>query len=273
MARETRLQFGSAPRALDGVEVPAGCQRLSGREFLLRGGRFTLHYRQGEGITAHLEDERERGQMDLMLAGSVRSAVACINGLYPFHASAVAVKGRVIAFAGPSGCGKSTLAAALNRRSVPLFCDDTLVMDLDAAPPVCLPGHKRLKLWPDAADLAGAALMDLVSDTYRKYYCTAKGGDVSEVLPLGAIVRLAEGPAPALERLHGGKRIAAIADDHYTADLHQAALNYPVAERLRWLGRIAGRVPVFRFSRPLPREHFEESTDFIHGQLEGIAEP
>ena len=59
--------------------------------------------------------------------------------------------GEVFAFAGPSGSGKSTLIAALGQLGLPMFCDDTLVLDLGEPDIViCLPGHKRLKLTPEA---------------------------------------------------------------------------------------------------------------------------
>lgn len=272
MALETRVEEGKVPETLeDGVEVPAGQYRLVGHEFLVRGGNFAVHYRKGGGVRFALDDASACPDMELVLAGSVRSAVAAINGLFPLHASAVAVEGMAIAFVGPAGSGKSTLVAALNARSVPLYCDDTLLLDPAASPPLCLPGHKRLKLWSDSVDLAEARALDLVSPTYRKYYCSVGGGDIAHTLPLGAIVDLAQGDGMAFEPLRGGARIAALAHDHYTLDLHQAALGYGPQGRLDWLARIAGAVPVYRFTRPFNREKFAAATGFMMQQLEGLA--
>lgn len=271
IARETQLHRGSVSRVLDGEAVPPGHHRLSGCEFMLCAERFALHYRKGEGVTVDLAEPEARGQMELMLAGSMRAAIACLNGLFPLHASAMAVNGRVIAFSGPSGSGKSTLAAALNRRGFALYCDDTLVLDPNPSPPVCLPGHKRLKLWPDAVELTGCDPLDLVSEHYRKYYCTPGGCDVTEPLPLGALVRIEQGQELALVLLRGGQRIAAIADDHYTVALHQAAQGYGAQGRLALLSRLAASVPVYRFTRPFSRSAFERSTEFLIDQLDRLA--
>jgi hypothetical protein len=270
MEQESRPREGRVPRTLaDGVEVP-GEYRLVGCEFLSRGRDFAIHYRRGEGVRYELVAKDAGQDMELVLAGSVRSAIAAINGLFPLHASAVVVAGRVFAFCGPAGAGKSTLVAALNARSVPLYCDDTLLLDPACIPPLCLPGHKRLKLWPDAADLAGARTLDLVSPTYRKFYCSAGGGDVAEPLPLGGIISLEQGDDIALAPLKGGARIAALAHDHYTLHLHQLAQGYEPQDRLSWLARIGSAVPVHRFTRPFDAGQFAAWTDFLMQQLEGL---
>lgn len=272
MALETRVEEGDVPETLeDGVSVPSGQHRLAGSEFLVRAERFAIHYRKGAGIRFALHDESAFPDMELVLAGSVRSAVAAINGLFPLHASGVAIGGQVIAFAGPAGSGKSTLVAALNARSLPLYCDDTLLLDPRCSPPLCLPGHKRLKLWPDSIDLAEARALELVSPAYPKYYCSVGGGDIADALPLGAIVGLAQGDGMAFEPLRGGARIAALAHDHYTLDLHQAAQGYGPQGRLGWLARIAGAVSVYRFTRPFTRDNFAAGTGFMMQQLEGLA--
>ena len=274
MALESRAAEGEVPATLaDGVAVPPGQYRLAGDEFLVRGRQFAIHYRLGMGVCFALEAATARPELELTLAGSVRAAVAAINGLFPLHASAVACGRGVVAFVGPAGHGKSTLVAALNARSVPLYCDDTLLLDPAVAPPLCLPGHKRLKLWPDAVELAQARALDLVSPAYGKYYCSVSGGDIAEALPLASIVRLEQGGELAFDPLHGGARIAALADEHYTLHLHQLAQGYAPQARLGWLGRIGGAVPVYRFTRPFTRESFAASADFMMQHLEGLGTP
>jgi hypothetical protein len=271
MERESRTQEGKVPLTLaDGIEVPPGQYRLANAEFLSRGRDFAIHYKRGEGVRFELDGQEARPDMELVLAGTVRSAIAAINGLFPLHASAVAIGGKVFAFCGPTGSGKSTLVAALNGRSVPLFCDDTLLLDTACSPPQCLPGHKRLKLWPDAVGLAGASPLDLVSPSYRKYYCSAGGGDVAEALPLGGIISLGRGDELAFAPLQGGARIAALADDHYTLHLHRLARGHGAQDHLASLARIAASVPVHRFTRPFAARHFAAATDFIMQQLEGL---
>lgn len=163
MARETRVRHGAVADSIGGVTVAPGRNLLLGDEFLLRENGLACHYRKGEGITVQLDDPDRAGALDLFLAGSVYSAVAAINGFLPLHASAVLIDGRAVAFTGAPGAGKSTTAAALQARGFAIVADDTVVLDLSGARPMCLPGHKRLKLWPDSLALTGMAPRELVS--------------------------------------------------------------------------------------------------------------
>ena len=203
MRQETRLRYGDVPGSICGVPVGTDQQRITNQEYLLRDQRFAIHYRRGEGITAQLSVPEAQNELDLYLAGSTRAAIACINGLYPLHASGVIAGDRVYAFTGPSGAGKSTLAAGLGPRGFALMCDDTLVLDMGMNPPRALPGHKRLKLWPDAVELSGVEPMELVSEAYPKYFAHASGSDISDMRPLAAIIALAVGDELRFERLQG----------------------------------------------------------------------
>ena len=131
MERETRVLYGPVDLELFGYALEPGHSHLE-------AGRFVLHtpaglrysYCQGEGITICRDSSADLSEEQLWLNGSVYSAIASINGLLPVHASAVAHGGQVFAFTGPSGGGKSTLIAALGQIGLPMFCDDTLVLDL-----------------------------------------------------------------------------------------------------------------------------------------------
>ncbi|MDP3907597.1 hypothetical protein [Novosphingobium sp.] len=192
--------------------------------------------------------------------GSVYAAIACINGLYPIHASAVAVGGQVFAFTGPSGAGKSTLVAELSRRGLPLFCDDTLVLDLSQPDRiVCLPGHKRLKLWPDALAMTGAKAQDQVMASLPKFYAEPVGEVVTNALPLAELCFLEHGSPPRIEPLSGGEKLVRLQDDHYTTEMYLAASRPDRLDRFRQLAQLARTLRLIRFVRPRDRERF--STD------------
>ena len=67
-----------------------------------------------------------------------------------FHASAVEVSGRAIAFIGPSGSGKSTLAAQLQNMGHPVLSDDCVQLRRKASSITVLPAYPGIRLWPDA---------------------------------------------------------------------------------------------------------------------------
>ncbi len=271
MRQETRLRYGDVPGSICGVPVGTDQQRITNQEYLLRDQRFAIHYRRGEGITAQLSVPEAQNELDLYLAGSTRAAIACINGLYPLHASGVIAGDRVYAFTGPSGAGKSTLAAGLGPRGFALMCDDTLVLDMGMNPPRALPGHKRLKLWPDAVELSGVEPMELVSEAYPKYFAHASGSDISDMRPLAAIIALAVGDELRFERLQGSACFTALDAAHYTAQLYSDARGEGEAGLFAWRAALARSVPFYRFTRPLERETFASMLDFIAEKLDMLS--
>lgn len=72
------------------------------------------------------------------------------QGRLVFHASAVDLDGRAVAFVGRSGFGKSTLAASFASAGRRLLCDDGLLLAESGGTYRVVPGHSSLRLWPDS---------------------------------------------------------------------------------------------------------------------------
>ncbi len=274
LARENQLREGTAPRELGGVTVEPGRHWLHEDCFLLHtssGLRF--FYRKGEGVII----ERPAGPSDpaeeyLWCNGSIYAAIACINGLYPIHASAVACNGQVFAFTGPSGAGKSTLVAQLTRHALPMFCDDTLVLDLSQPGQVlCLPGHKRLKLWPDAVELTGARPAEQVMASVPKFYSEPAGGTVVDVLPLAELCFLEDGDHARIEPLHGGEKMVRLQDDHYTTDMIMAASRPDRIARFAQLANLARTIRLTRFVRPRDASRFAVDAGLVERHVKAMA--
>ena len=260
LERETRVSYGPVPTYLfDGPLGEMSWQMHQG-SFLLRAeGDHYFFYRPGEGVTVHRGADADTSEESLWLNGSVYAAVASMNGLLPIHASAVAHDGAVFAFTGPAGAGKSTLAAALGRHRLPLFCDDTLVLDLaDPDLVMCLPGHKRLKLRPDAFELTGAGREEKVSRTYDKYYAAPPGGNVTTPLPMSELIFLETGLDLAIAAMSGSRRFERTEDDHQTSWLFAAARNLDRTEQFSHRARLARQIRMAEFERPLDTGRFEE---------------
>ncbi len=254
LARETALREGPVPHELDGLEVPLDgwCMSGDGESFVFRAATgLGYHYVKGHGVTAERPAGWDPDEDSLIRNGSVYAAIACINGLYPIHASAVAWQGHVHAFTGPSGAGKSTLTAQLTRHGLPLFCDDTLLLDLTRPEaPVCLPGHKRLKLWPDALELTGASATGQIARRFEKFYAEPAGGSIKDVLPLASLTFLEVGEPARIEPLRGAEKLLRLQDDHYTTDLFLAASRADRAARFAQLAALARGLTISRFVRP-----------------------
>ncbi len=273
LRRESRTRAGSVPRALDGQAVAPGQAWLAGDAFLLRTrSGYGYHYAKGEGVTVEREPWADPLEQALWLAGSVYSAIAAIHGLLPVHASAVAWQGRVHAFTGASGAGKSTLTAALGAHGLPLFCDDTLVLDIsDPATIICLPGHKRLKLTGEAVRLTGAVVEGHVGSMTGKFYCTPPGGTFGEALPLANLAFIEDGGPVSFAPIAGAERLARLNDDHFTAINFAVARGLDLAGRFALLARLAPAIAMTRLTRPRDPARFDATATAVAAQVKGGA--
>lgn len=179
-------------------------------------------------------------------------------------------EGAVYAFTGASGAGKSTLAAALAAQGLPLFCDDTMVLDLsDPDSIVCLPGHKRLKLTPEALELTGAAGEEQVAQTIGKFYSRPAALYQGEPLPLRQLVFLEEGEEAAITGIAGAERLTRLADDHYTARHFSAARQFDHRAWFAHASRLARQIGMSRFVRPRDPARFAAGVDLAHRWIVG----
>jgi len=260
LERETRVSYGPVSDRLFAEPLEQMSWQMERGEFLLRAeGDHYFSYRPGEGVTVHRGAGVDPSEESLWLNGTVYAAIASMNGLLPIHASAVAFEGSVFAFTGPAGAGKSTLVASLGKHGLPMFCDDTLVLDLSCPDRImCLPGHKRLKLRLDAFELTRATREEQVSRTYDKYYAAPAAGTVGQALPIAELIFLEEGPNPEMARISGSERFARMQDDHQTFRLFEAARRYDRAEQFAHRARLARQIEMALFERPCDTARFDE---------------
>ena len=265
LRHERRVRPGPVPDRLDREPFPTGWA-INPDTFLLRHEQFAAIYRKGEGITLD-SGSAGPGMIDLWLNGTIYAAIACLNGLFPIHASAVAVDDKLYAFTAPSGGGKSTMVTALGQLGLPLFCDDTLVLDLRGDGLLALPGHKRVKLWPESLELLGIEGTELVSDDYRKFFISTSSGDIAEPRELSGLIHLEWGDEIAWRPLSASERFLAFEDDHYTRELFDAVSAHGRVDRFRFTARIVRDLPMFRFTRPKAAAAFDEATRHVCDRL------
>ena len=272
MERETRVRYGPVDLDRFGFRLAPGQSHLQADSFLFNATEgLSYFYRRGDGTTICRQPDADASDEQLWLNGSVYSAIACLNGLVPIHASAVAYGERVFAFTGPSGSGKSTLIAALGQLGLPMFCDDTLVLDLgDPEEVICLPGHKRLKLTSDALELTDTKPAEKVAADIDKYYADPPAGDVTTPMPLAELIFLDQGSATAIERLTGAERFARTEDDHYTAHLFAIARKFDRAGQFAHRARLARQIEMLRFVRPWERQSIHESAALMARHIANV---
>lgn len=263
LARETAWRHGQVPAQLDGIDVPPGHWLIARGCYLQRSeSGYGYFYAPGQGILVERPEAADPDEEALWLHGSVYTAVASLNGFLPMHASAVAHEGRVFAFTGPSGAGKSTLAAGLGRHGFPLFCDDTLLIDLHStAGLLAMPGHKRLKLLPDAIALAGADIEQPVGADTGKYYAHPVAGVVGVPLTLHGLIFIEPGLTVQWEEIIGAERFVRLEADHYTQDIYQRAAQPGRQEQFALRARLAAALAMAQLTRPVSADGFAESLD------------
>ena len=275
LRHETISHYGPVPDHLGDHPVASGYRVFDGGAFLMRTvSGFGFFYRPGRGITIERPDRADPDEEFLWLRGSVHTAVASLHGLYPVHASAAVHAGRVHAFTGPSGAGKSTLISALGQRGLPMFWDDTMLLDLaDPDRITALPGHKRLKLTDHALGLTGQTGQQPVGAATGKSYVAPAGGDWPDPLPLAQLVFLNAGPALSWNELAGAQRLALLDDDHDVQRLYLEAQRPTRSALFALRARLARQIGMARLTRPIDAARFSASAELAHRRIAAWEDP
>lgn len=265
MRREMQVvRRETAPDRQD-CAVEKGSYSIDRENFFLHADcGLKISYRKGSGVSIQYGENTTALDERLFIDGTTYAAVASINGFFPVHASAVAVEDRVFAFTAESGAGKSTLVAELARQGLPMFCDDSLVLDLrDEDCILALPGNKQLKLWPDALALTGAAPQGLVWEGEDKRYAEPSGEMDRRTLPLAELCFLEEGEPAAIEPVIGANRLRLFQDMDYVTDIYMGASELDGHEQFRLMARLARDLKITRFIRPRDASRFRADAEIM----------
>jgi hypothetical protein len=113
-----------------------------------------------------------------------------------FHASAVMIDGRAVAFVGRTGRGKSTLTASFAAAGHPVVTDDCLLLHAGPNGVEAVPTYPSLRLWADAVEALGRPLghWKSVAEYSRKIRLTNRPRDpirfCGNPVPLGCVYLL-----------------------------------------------------------------------------------
>jgi hypothetical protein len=123
------------------------------------------------------------------LIGQVLPFAALVSGLEIFHASAVVLDGRAIAFVGASGAGKTSLALELCRRGASFLADDVVALESRGGELIAHPGTPLAGI-----DAASARRMCEAGGPHAAIERSADAGEVllrmegaQRPVPLGAL--------------------------------------------------------------------------------------
>lgn len=180
------------------------------------------------------------------LLGPILGIAMRLRGTICLHASAIALEDRAILLMGPAEAGKSTTAAMFARLGYPVLTDDVLALRIDPDQLTVLPGHPRIRLWPDAADHLSAehpgdlSWAEAGSSTRRHLDLIQNGFPFQETpLPLGAVYvlgeRLPEDATPRIDLLRPAQALLTLLANSYAnrfLDEAKRAAEFGVLHRL-----------------------------------------
>lgn len=178
-----------------------------------------------------------------------------LRGVPTLHASAVAIRGRAVAFLGDDGQGKSTLAAAFARAGDPVLTDDALALTVRRGRLVAIPSFPEIGIF---RDVASRFFRTPSSPLHRqKARIPLRGIFCRTALPLGVIYKLSprEGGSRdscEIRRLRGRKAWFTLLRHAFRLDLGSQD---KLKEEASFFSRVAARVPVktLRLARGLKR--------------------
>lgn len=226
-------------------------------------GLVRLLIRDGREIAVQLA--RGAGQdWKLHLLGSAFGALYHQRGLYPLHAATVRLDGRAIAIIARSGAGKSTLALHLAERGHAVVADDATVLAWAGGRIEVSPALRRMKLWRaslEAARIDGAGLAR-VSEGIEKFYLEPPTPFDLTPSPLGAVVVLAEGERPLMQRLPPDRAFAAVRSHVYRVRIG-TSLQGGEQRLFARSAQLVDATPVYRLDRPKRFEALPEMSALV----------
>jgi hypothetical protein len=157
------------------------------------------------------------------------------------HASAVDVDGAAVLFVGPAGAGKSTLAAALAACGADVLADDGVLLEMRGGA-WAVPSYPGLRLWRDAAHVAGAelAVAPLGAATSKRRFVPASPARHAPSRPIRRVYSLrADGGGRPFERLPRREAAMELVRHAFTPEIaDRAALLAHLDRAVCWSGRL-----------------------------------
>jgi hypothetical protein len=207
----------------------------------------------------------------LFLTGALMGAILHQRGIYPLHASCVAINGNGVAFAAASGEGKSTLVASMVDRGATFVSDDICVMTRTAEHDACVwPGAARVKLDEKGLAALTSAPTDLepVGGDRQKFHLpVGSESHWMSPVPLRRVYLLASADGePRIERITGLDAISALHDQTYF--LSYATGMGRNTQVFRLAAEISRSVIVSRLTRPRGLEHMPAVLEMITRDLQ-----
>jgi hypothetical protein len=197
------------------------------------------------------------------------------RGILPLHASAIASKTGITAFAGHPGAGKSTTAALLSSLGYELVADDILPVSFNQhSMPGAWPYLRRLKLERDPIIQLALTPTEPVSEKLDKlkYFVRPKyvaDDKWSRLERLYLLEYDAAEPRISIERITGAEAVCALIDQTYHFQFILRSGRF--RDHLMFCTQLASKIAVYSLRRSLSVGAGNELRSFIRTHLEETA--
>lgn len=228
------------------------CSRITPeRVYFFWGHIGKILIAKGQNIVVDPCPDVSEDVIRLPILGVAFAALLHQRGQLALHASAVAIKGKAVAFLGDAGWGKSTLAASLHARGYDLLCDDVLALDFTKNEITVLPAFPQLKLWPDALETIGVVPEQLsrLSAQVEKRRRPISNGFSQLPIPLGAIYILGVDSKLQIQPLSPQEAVVALVRNSHAALSRQLKVDGKESH-FRQCTTLAKQIPVYGLKRP-----------------------
>ena len=138
---------------LSNGEITISCARLE-EDYFLRFPELADFWisREGDQIECFFIPGTSEETIRHLLIDQLIPRLVAHQGRIVLHASAIKMKGGMIAFLGESGWGKSTLATSFYEHGYPLLTDDCLLLKPEIRRIVGVPSYSGARLWSDSLE-------------------------------------------------------------------------------------------------------------------------
>ena len=204
---------------------------------------------EGFEVRCHPAPEATAEACEHLFLNHIQPLILGARGELVFHASAVDIGGRAVAFVAPTGRGKSTLAAAFAKAGHAFLCDDGLRVDGENGGFIVRPSHASLRLWDESHSVK------------TRLRASRELPHCAESRPLACAYFLdGDAPDPVFHRMPSAEALMGWVGHSFILDPRGRDTLAPHFERV---SQLAQRVPCFRFAYPRDFARLERVRDAI----------
>jgi hypothetical protein len=224
----------------------------------------------GSTVTVELDPGVAQKQFEHLITGPISAILLHQKDRVVLHGSAINIQDKAIVFLGDKGYGKSTLAAHFQKRGHHLISDDLVPISFNDKFCETVPGHPKIRLYPDSSQSIGLNPNDLprVDERFNKRYIKFPGKFSIKPVRIGCIFVLNLADEIQISNLNSTASFIEIVRNTFLNRFLEVTENS--VEHFQKTQKIIQSVPVFRLGRPHDFSCMEKVTEKIKQHVQSF---